>query len=243
MFKFCVLLIVFFSIVIAKEKELKKFIKVEGIGQIKAQPDYAIINIGVYNVNQNVDSAQLIVSNVCKKLFALSNELGIDTLQINTDRYSINKKSKYNKDREEEFLGYEVLVLYNIKINKLSIVDTFLGKSVLIGSNEVKSVKFNVNNPDSLKAIAMESAMKEAIKNAETILLPTGKKLGGLLKCTDDYRGNFEISSDVSVTIEAPEFIKGGALSGGNLKTPVFIKIIPDVIEFSEKIHVIFEIK
>jgi uncharacterized protein YggE len=169
--------------------------------------------------------------------------LGIDTLQINTDRYSINKKTKYNKDREEEFLGYEVLVLYNIKINKLAVVDTFLGKSVLLGSNEVNSVKFRVNNPDSLKAIAMESAMKEAIKNAETILLPTGKKLGGLLKCTDDYRGNFEISSDVSVTIEAPEFMKGGVLSGGTLKTPVFIKIIPDVIEFSEKIHAIFELK
>lgn len=104
-------------------------------------------------------------------------------------------------------------------------------------------MKFRVNNPESLKAIAMESAMKDAIKNAETILLPTGKKLGGLLKCTDDYRGNFEISSDVSVAIEAPEFVKGGALSGGTLKTPVFIKIIPDVIEFTEKIHAIFEIK
>lgn len=99
MYRLSVLLLILLSIVIAKEKELDKFIKVEGIGLVKAQPDFAIINIGVYNVNQNVDSAQLIVSNVCKKLFALSNELGIDTLQINTDRYSINKKTKYNKDR------------------------------------------------------------------------------------------------------------------------------------------------
>jgi uncharacterized protein YggE len=228
----------------AKEKEIAEFIKVEGIGKIVAKPDYAILKIGVYDVRMDADSAQANVSKVCADLFALCARNSIDTSRIKTTKYSINRKTKYNKDREEEFLGYEVVVLYDVKVDRISVIDTLLANAVILGSNEVRGVEFKSTHEDSLRASVQILAMQEAMKNAENILKPTGHRLGRLIKTTDDYRGKFDISSDLSVELEAPQFVSGGALSGNAVnKKPVFIRVIPDDIEMTEKIHAIVEIK
>jgi uncharacterized protein YggE len=243
MYRSLILIVCTFAIVSAKEKELDQFIKVEGIGTIFSMPSYAVVNIGVYDVNKIADSAQAKVASVCSEMFSLCRKLNIDSLQIKTDKYSINKKLKYNKDREEEFVGYEVLVRYNIRINRLSVIDTFLATSVLLGSNTVESVKFLSSNQDSLTRSAQDMAMKDAMKNAEAILKSTGRKPGVLIKATDDWHGSFDISSDLIVDLAAPEFTKGGSLGAGAPRKPVYIRVIPEEIKITEKVHAVFDIK
>jgi uncharacterized protein YggE len=243
MYRSLVFIVCAIAMVSAKEKELDQFIKVEGNGIVYSMPTYAVVSIGVADVNKVADSAQARVASVCSDMFSLCRKLRIDSLQIKTDKYSINKKFKYNKDREEEFVGYEVIVRYNIRINRIAVVDTFLASSVLLGSNAVESVNFMAANQDSLTRLAQDLAMKDALKNAEAILKSTGRKPGALIKATDDWHGNFDISSNIFVNVAAPEFAKGGTLGADAPRKPVFIKVIPAEIKIAEKVHAIFEIK
>lgn len=156
------------------QNNIEKYtIKVNGMGIINAEPDMAVINIGVVTESKDLQSAQK--ENALKSTALVSElyKMNIPRKDISTAVYNIEPQYDYIEGKQV-FKGYRVTNIFNVKISELLKVGEIIDRSVASGANKINSIKFTLSNPSIYYNKALTLAVRDASLKAKEI----GETLG-----------------------------------------------------------------
>ncbi len=146
----------------------KRVMKIRGLGIVKAQPNIAIVSLGVITENKNLEIAQ---TENAKKSIAVIN--GLKTMEIpnsdiSTGSYVIELQYDYVEGKQI-FRNYKVTNILNVTIRDVDKVGEIIDSLVRNGVNVVNDIKFTVDNMSIYYNKALNLAVKDAMRKAVEI--------------------------------------------------------------------------
>lgn len=150
-----------------------KTIEVVGTGEIVAEPDTAIIDMGIMTENTSAKVAQEENSVITNSVIDGLLSIGINQKDIRTKNYSINPRYDFI-DGVQTFRSYEVRHILEVTVNDISMVGNVLETSVENGVNYQQDITFTINSPDEYYNEALELAVNNATQKAENIAYSVG---------------------------------------------------------------------
>lgn len=165
----------------------ENFITVSGQGVINTKPDVAYVSLGVETQSKTAKDASAENAKIVDQIVKALIKLGVKEDELSTIEYSINPVYFYPENEPPVVTGYKVRNILNIKITKRSDdkLDTkFIGEvldtATSNGANIVNGITFDILDKNTLKLKAIELAMEDAKKKAETALNVVGEKIKGV---------------------------------------------------------------
>ncbi len=170
-------------------------ISVNAVGRVQSAPDVAYLSVGAIvqapTAREALDKASASAGEIRKALV----EAGIPDQDIQTQ--GINAYPVQIPNREglppAEPTSYRASVSFTITINDLSKAGTALDAATKAGANEIGGVNYAIKDDSTLRAQALEQAVKQARPKAEAIARGLGLQLGQVL-----------------TVIESPNYYGGG---------------------------------
>ena len=141
---------------------------ISGTGDVKVDPDIALVTMGVITENKSLKIAQennsVVVSNVIQELA----EQGIPSKDIQTIDYNIEEQYD-NVDGKQVFRVYRVKNTFRVTVRDIKKVGEVIDSAVAKGVNSVNGVSFQVSKPDKYYNIALGKALDQAVYKAQAI--------------------------------------------------------------------------
>lgn len=161
------------------EAERPRTISVSGQGEIQAEPDRAVLTLGVEARKPKMDEARAEVAKTVEAVLKLTRDLKIDQKYVRTTR--INIQPEYNWDnnaRERNLIGYFVSRQVEIDLRDLEKLGQLLEKSVDLGVNQMGDPRLDSSKRRDLEREALAKAVADAKLNAEVVAKAAGARLG-----------------------------------------------------------------
>jgi uncharacterized protein YggE len=195
----------------AQEGSVMRTISVTGTGQASAQPDVAVVRIGV---TTEADTAQEALTQNNQQMQALLEALadsGIEQENIQTS--FVQLQPRYNQPTGQEggsleLAGYTAVNIVEVRVEDINRVGEVLDAAVSAGANTVEGIFFEISDPSGLYAQAMDGAMADARLKAEHLASLAGAELGEILSITEGAAGPIPFAAggvsrlDSSVPVE-----------------------------------------
>ncbi len=176
----CLMLCALFAASVpAAEDSSARTIAVTGHGEIQAEPDRALISLGIEARKPTLEAARSEVTKTVDAALKLTRELKIDQKLVRTTR--INVQPEYNwddKSRERNLIGYFVSRQIEIDLRDLDKLGQLLESAFDIGVNSVGDPQLDSSKRRELERAALAAAVQDARLNAEAIARAAGARLG-----------------------------------------------------------------
>ncbi|WP_426755812.1 SIMPL domain-containing protein [Myxococcus sp. Y35] len=158
-------------------------IRVEGTGEVKAQPDEAFIDVAVETLAPNVKAAGEQNAKRMEKVISALTSAGIARRDIQTRNYSVypDYAPPVPNQTEPKLRGYRVSNLVSVHVKDLSRVGNLLDKALEAGANRVDSVRFGLSRQEAVQGEALRQAVARARKSADVLAASLNVKLGAVL--------------------------------------------------------------
>ena len=168
---------------VAAEDTMTRTLSVTGVGEIKAKPDMATINVGVTTSENTAAAALEKNTQSMQAIFEAMESMGIADVDIQTSGFSVNPRYRRYNDRETppEISGYEVFNTVSVTIRNLDDLGGALDRFVTIGANQINGIQFGFADPKDLQDAAKQAAIKEARRNADLYAAAAGVKVGQVI--------------------------------------------------------------
>ncbi|OAN47832.1 hypothetical protein A6A03_09360 [Chloroflexus islandicus] len=159
-------------------------IVVIGTGEVKVEPDIAIITIGVETkapttqeaLAQNSAQAQAIIDRI--------RQLGVEAKDIQTTGINIYP---FYDEQGQNIIGYTVSNMVNVTIRNIAQAGDLIDQVVQVGANRLYGVSFGVSDTEAVMAQAREAAVANARARAEQMARASGTSLGRVLFITENF--------------------------------------------------------
>ena len=156
----------------AAESDHPRTITVSGQGEIQAEPDRAVISLGIESRKLKMEEARAEVTKVVDAVLKLTRELKIDQKYVRTTR--INVQPEYNWDNnasERKLIGYYVSRQVEVDLRDLDKLGRLLERSFDIGVNQVGEPRLDSSKRRDLEREALAKAVADARLNAEPLVI------------------------------------------------------------------------
>ena len=167
------------STAIGAEAERPRTISVSGQGEIQAEPDRALVTLGVEARKLKMEEARAEVQKTVDAVLKLTRELKIDQKYVRATR--VNIQPEYNWDnnaRERNLIGYYVSRQIEIDLRDLEKLGQLLEKSFDLGVNQVGDPRLDSTKRRDLEREALAKAVTDAKLNAEAVAKAAGARIG-----------------------------------------------------------------
>jgi hypothetical protein len=167
------------AVVQGAEAERPRTISVSGQGEIQAEPDRALLTLGVESRKPKLEDARAEVTKSVEAVMKLTRDLKIDSKYVRTTR--INVQPEYNWDgnaRERNLIGYFVSRQVEIELRDLEKLGQLLEKSIDLGVNQLGDPRLDSSKRHELEREALAKAVADAKLNAEAVAKAAGARLG-----------------------------------------------------------------
>lgn len=152
-------------------------LSVSGEGKVDAVPDTAFVETGIsLSSASTVESAQNSITGANNKIISALEKIGIAKGDIKTSNYSVYPA--YSYDQGQKINGYNANVTVSIKVKDLQILPRVITEVAGAGANQIQGVRFTIDNPDKLKELARNEAIKNAKDQAKRLSESLGIRLG-----------------------------------------------------------------
>lgn len=154
-------------------------VTVSGQGEIQAEPDKAIVLLGIESRRPNLEEARAEVARVVDAALKLTRDLKIDQKYVRATR--INVQPEYNWDntaRERHLIGYYVSRQIEVDLRDLDKLGQLLERAVDLGVNQVSEPQLDSSKRRELEREALAKAVQDARLNAEAVAKAAGARLG-----------------------------------------------------------------
>jgi uncharacterized protein YggE len=203
----------------------KGFIKVTGVGEVKAIPDTALVNLGIVTENTILESARRENAVRTNAVINALGSMGIDKKNISTGAFSIDPLYDFI-DGKQTFRGYRVSNILTVTIEDIARAGEVIDKATFAGVNRIDNISFTLSDV----SFYYDKALTLAIENA----LHKGSEIGNVLNVEVDDVPYKIIEKSDGASIYSDSVAKLSAPS-----TPV----LPGQIEITSTIVVILGYK
>jgi len=169
----------------------ERTINVSGTGQVSAEPDVAVVTLGVQTEAEEAASALSENSQQMQALVDALEAAGVAIEDIQTEvirlypRYEQAPESK----GQGELVGYTATNMVEVRIRDLEKVGEILDTAVQAGGNRIESIGFEVSDSAQYMDQAREAAWNDAKHKAEQLSELAGASLGEVLTISESGRG------------------------------------------------------
>jgi uncharacterized protein YggE len=163
----------------AAEAERPRTISVSGQGEIQAEPDRALVTLGIESRKLKMEEARAEVQKTVDGVLKLTRDLKIDQKYVRTTR--VNIQPEYNWDqnsRERNLIGYYVTRQIEVDLRDLDKLGQLLEKSFDLGVNQVGDPRLDSSKRRDLEREALAKAVADAKLNAEAVAKAAGARIG-----------------------------------------------------------------
>jgi uncharacterized protein YggE len=164
---------------LAAEADRARVISVSGQGEVQAEPDQALVTLGVESRKPKLDDARAEVTKTVDGILKLTRDLKIDTKYVRSTR--VNVQPEYNWEngaRERNLIGYVVSRQVEVELRDLEKLGQLLEKSTDLGVNQLGDPRLDSSKRRDLEREALAKAVADAKLNAEAVAKAAGAKIG-----------------------------------------------------------------
>lgn len=156
-------------------------ISVSGLGKVTAVPDVATLSLGISSQAATVAEAQSQAIDAMNKVMDALTGNGVDKKDIQTQQFSIQQVTRWDKDKEQEVvIGYRVTNIVVAKIRAIDNAGKVIDAVAAAGGDltRINGISFTVDNPKPYQDQAREKAMNDAKAKAQQMASLSGVTLG-----------------------------------------------------------------
>jgi len=146
-------------------------------GKASAEPDVAMINIGVENREAGAQEAARENNTRMATVMTALQELGVPKEDVQTVNYSIQAEIDWESE-EHRVIGYVVSNSVLVKLRDMDKVGDVIDAVTEAGANNVYGIQFTFDDPSALREQARADAMANALTKAEALAQLAGVGLG-----------------------------------------------------------------
>ncbi len=192
-------------------------ISVSGVGTMLAKPDVAVAEVAINEEGFTAKAAQDEANKKSKSVVDYLKGAGVKEEDIRTSGYNIYPQYDYTNGRSI-IRGYQVTQSLTVKIRDMDKANDILDGVVAAGANQVNGLRFEIDDPDQLKAEARKKAIDDANAKAEELEEDLGLNLGKIVGFSEsgDYnppimygRGGGDMMGIKAESVPAPEIPVG----------------------------------
>lgn len=213
-------------------------LSVSASDKVTAKPDIATLSFSVVTEGASVTS---VIEDNNKKMNAailFVKEQGVDEKDIKTTGYQLSPI--YTQPQQlgyGEFVPriarYSLTQTVTVKIRDFTKTSSLLDKLPTLGINQIGTISFGIDDPETYLAQAREGAFAKAREKAERIAKQNGLSLGRVMNVSDYSQENYPMFSSLDA--------RGGYGGGAVMKAAPSIE--PGSQEVSVNVNVMYEIR
>lgn len=162
----------------AQQQILPPLVNVNGVGEVKLEPDEVVINLGVEMREKTLEQARKQTDSKAAAIIAYLRKQGVDPKDIQTSYVSLQPiytVSEYGKANPDFYLAQKSMTIVVKKLNKF---DELLSGLYDNGVNRIDGIHFRVTNLEKHKAEARKRAIADAKQKATAMTSELGAKVG-----------------------------------------------------------------
>jgi len=203
-------------------------IMVMGEGSASAQPDVAMVNIGVETRSSTAKGAADANKEQMADVMEALQSMGIAEEDIQTADYTIYPEMQWPENEPPRVIGYVASNSLLVKIRQIDQVGGVLDAVTEAGANNIYGIQFTFDDPASLREQARAEAMADAQRKAEALANLAGVGLGKPRIISESF---IEPPPFFMETAYAPAMEAGGGVpvSPGQLEVTVQVQVTFDV--------------
>ena len=157
-------------------------LRVEGTGEVKAEPDEAWLDVAVETQGSTAKAAGEENARRMERVIAALTGAGILRKEIDTRNYSVYPEySQPNPNLEPKLRGYRANNTLTVHVKELPRLGELIDRALAAGANRVDGVRFALSNKDAVHAEALRQAVERARKTAEVLAAALGVRLGAVM--------------------------------------------------------------
>jgi uncharacterized protein YggE len=169
----------------------QRAVSVTGNGQISAQPDTAVVTLGVQTEAKEAATALTENSQQMQALVNVLKEAGLAAENIQTQAFRLYPRYEQapSNDGQRDLVGYRATNVVEVRMRDLDAVGETLDAAVQAGGNRIEGIRFEVSDPAAYLDQAREAAWEDAQHKAEQLADLAGAELGEVLTINESGRG------------------------------------------------------
>ncbi len=177
------------------DRSLVPNLVVQGTGQAEADPDQAVVRLGVVAQDASARTAQERANKVINALVTAVRGLGVDAKQVQTSALNLNPLYAQGRpdgsggQQEPRITGYQAYSTVSVRLEKLDLVGQVVDAGLAAGANQVEGVTFGLKDDQKARAAALEAAVRQARAKAQVIAAALGVRLGEVLEVVEGGAG------------------------------------------------------
>jgi uncharacterized protein YggE len=157
-----------------------------GEGDAEAQPELAILQVGVAVTAKIAKDALAENSRLLAAALNAAKESGIEPRDLQTSGLSLRPDiMRAEKWPHREVIGYQVNNLVTVRVRDLSKLGALIDRLVVLGVNDIRSIQFSVASPALLIEQARAAAIKDAVDKAQKYAEAANLKIVRVLTITE----------------------------------------------------------
>lgn len=192
-------------------------VSVTGAGQVSAEPDTAVVTVGVETEAEEATEALDENGRRMQELIDALEDAGIEPEDLQTQ--AVRLRPQYEERRMEdereprrEVVGYVATNTVEVTVQDIETLGELLDTAIEAGGNRIEGVRFELSNPTEVLDEAREAAWNDAQRKAEQLATLADEELGQVLSINESSRtprpivrgaaAFEEAEADVAVPIE-----------------------------------------
>jgi uncharacterized protein len=198
-------------------------INVSGEGEVRAEPDLAVVSVGVTAVQPTSQGAMNEVNGKLAAVVAAVRALGVESRDIQTSGLSLQPIYRPRGPRDDappEIEAYRASNGLTITVRNIDQAGPVLDAANANGANVFNGVRFGLSNVDELRMQALALATSNAGAKAQAIANGAGVRITGVLQLaeegvavprpaavSDTGRAGFAQAPEAPAVVEAGEMV------------------------------------
>ena len=129
---------------------LPRTISVNGVGEVKAKPDMALINSGVISEARTAREALAKNNTAMAAVIAALKSAGIADQDVQTSNFSVSPQYppyQANQPAVQHIVGYQVSNQVTARVKNLAKLGAVLDALVQVGANQISGISFDIDQP------------------------------------------------------------------------------------------------
>ena len=180
------------SVVYAAEGE----INVNGTGIVMADPDTAAIRLTVETTGKTSQAAQGENNKILQKITKAMLDMGITKENIVTTYTSVYPEYNYNDETGKRTIsGYQSYTELQVKTKDIDNAGKYIDAALKAGATGTNGVDFSLADQSVFYGQALQTAVKNAEKSAQSIAQAYGRDLGAVKSVTENSRNAYYVES------------------------------------------------
>ncbi|MBB6610469.1 SIMPL domain-containing protein [Pontibacter sp. Tf4] len=173
----------------AQQQVLPPLVNVNGVGEVRVQPDQVMLQMGVEVREKTLEQARKQADAKAAAIISYLKKQGVSEKDIQTSYmsiYPIYSNGEYGRTTPDAYTAQKTMTVLVRKLNRF---DELMSGLYGAGVNRVEGVQFKVSDVEKYRAEARKKAVQDAKQKATALTGELGAKVGNVYSINESTNG------------------------------------------------------